>query len=242
MSEHGEGSGVSIKRLLEAGVHLGHSRRYWNPKTRDFVFTMRNQLHIIDLRKTIKHLDAACDAVRGMVSYDQEILFVGTKRNIAEIVESNARRAGMPFVNRRWLGGMLTNHRTIKLRVERLKAIEYEFEHRGTAHLSKKERLKLEAEHQRLENNVGGVKNMNGLPRALFVVDVANERIAVAEANKIRIPVFAVVDTNSDPSRIDYPIPGNDDSQRSVKLLVEALADACIAGAAEKPAGVVQAS
>ncbi|MCI5537366.1 MAG: 30S ribosomal protein S2 [Oscillospiraceae bacterium] len=221
---------VSMKQLLEAGVHFGHQTRRWNPKMAPYIFTERNGIYIIDLQKTVKKLEDAYMFVRELSANGGEILFVGTKKQAMDSVKEEAERCGMPFVNARWLGGMLTNFNTIKLRIKRLaqlKAMEAD----GTFDLlPKKEVAKLKLQIEKLEKFLGGITEMKKMPAAMFIVDPRKERIAVAEAHKLGIPIVAIVDTNCDPDEIDYVIPGNDDAIRAVKLIAGAMADAVIEG------------
>ncbi|MCR4780361.1 MAG: 30S ribosomal protein S2 [Ruminiclostridium sp.] len=220
---------VSMKQLLEAGVHFGHQTRRWNPKMAPYIFTERNGIYIIDLQKTVKKLDEAYNFVFNMASEGGEILFVGTKKQAADSIKEEAERAGAHFVNARWLGGMMTNFKTIQNRIKRLEQL-HTMETDGTFDLlPKKEVSKLSLEIEKLEKFLGGIKNMKKLPGALFVVDPRKEKIAVSEAKKLGIPVVAIVDTNCDPDEIDYVIPGNDDAIRAVKLIAGAMADAVIA-------------
>ncbi len=220
---------VSMKQLLEAGVHFGHQTRRWNPKMAPYIFTERNGIYIIDLQKTVKKLDEAYNFVFETASNGGEILFVGTKKQAADSIKEEAERAGAHFVNARWLGGMMTNFRTIQNRIKRLEQL-HAMETDGTFDLlPKKEVSQLTLEIEKLEKFLGGIKNMKKLPGALFVVDPRKEKIAVAEARKLGIPVVAIVDTNCDPDEIDYVIPGNDDAIRAVKLIAGAMADAVIA-------------
>jgi len=220
---------VSMKQLLEAGVHFGHQTRRWNPKMAPYIFTERNGIYIIDLQKTVKKLDEAYNFVFNTASEGGEILFVGTKKQAADSIKEEAERAGAHYVNARWLGGMMTNFKTIQNRIKRLEQL-HTMETDGTFDLlPKKEVSKLSLEIEKLEKFLGGIKNMKKLPGALFVVDPRKEKIAVAEAKKLGIPVVAIVDTNCDPDEIDYVIPGNDDAIRAVKLIAGAMADAVIA-------------
>ena len=221
---------ISMKQLLEAGVHFGHQTRRWNPKMARYIFTERNGIYIIDLQKTVRKVDEAYNFVRSMAEEGKALLFVGTKKQAQEAVKDEAVRAGQFFVNERWLGGMLTNFQTIQKRINRLKELEA-MEQDGTFEvLTKKEVMQLRHEMARLEKYLGGIKEMNKLPGALFVVDPRKERIAVAEARKLGIPIVAIVDTNCDPDEIDYVIPGNDDAIRAVKLLTAKIADAMLEG------------
>ncbi|MBS7176936.1 MAG: 30S ribosomal protein S2, partial [Clostridiales bacterium] len=217
---------VSMKQLLEAGVHFGHQTRRWNPKMAEYIFTERNGIYIIDLQKTVKKLEEAYSFVRDVVADGGEILFVGTKKQAGDSIKEEALRCGMHYVNARWLGGMMTNFKTIKRRIKRLEQLRTMQEDGTFDLLPKKEVIKLNLEIEKLEKFMGGIKNMNKLPAALFVVDPRKEKIAVAEAKNLGIPVVAIVDTNCDPDDIDYVIPGNDDAIRAVKLLAGAMADA----------------
>ena len=223
-------SSVSMKQLLEAGVHFGHQTRRWNPKMAKYIFTERNGIYIIDLQKTVKMLDAAYDFIREVSAEGGEILFVGTKKQAQEAIREEAERCGMHFVNARWLGGMLTNYKTIQKRIARLEQLNKMKEDGTFDLLPKKEVIKLELEIEKLEKFMGGIKNMGRLPKAMFIVDTRKEKIAVAEAKNLGIPVVAIVDTNCDPDEIDYVIPGNDDAIRAVKLIAGAMADAIIEG------------
>ena len=223
-------SSVSMKQLLEAGVHFGHQTRRWNPKMAKYIFTERNGIYIIDLQKTVKMLDTAYDFIRDVSAEGGEILFVGTKKQAQEAIKEEAERCGMHYVNARWLGGMLTNYRTIKTRIARLEQLNKMKEDGTFDLLPKKEVVKLKLEIEKLEKFMGGIKNMKKLPGALFVVDPRKEKIAVAEAKKLGIPVVAIVDTNCDPDDVDYVIPGNDDAIRAVKLIAGCMANAIIEG------------
>ena len=223
-------SSVSMKQLLEAGVHFGHQTRRWNPKMAKYIFTERNGIYIIDLQKTVKMLDAAYDFIKEVSAEGGEILFVGTKKQAQEAIREEAERCGMHFVNARWLGGMLTNYKTIQKRIARLEQLNKMKEDGTFDLLPKKEVIKLELEIEKLEKFMGGIKNMGRLPKAMFIVDTRKEKIAVAEAKNLGIPVVAIVDTNCDPDEIDYVIPGNDDAIRAVKLIAGAMADAIIEG------------
>ncbi|UMZ73393.1 30S ribosomal protein S2 [Natranaerofaba carboxydovora] len=221
---------VSMKQLLEAGVHFGHQTRRWNPKMDRYIFTERNGIYIVDLQKTVKLLEGAYEFVRDVSERGGKILFVGTKKQAQEAVEKQAERCGMFYVNQRWLGGMLTNFKTINQRIKRLFELE-KMEEDGTFDvLPKKEVQKLKLEHAKLQKFLGGIRDMVDLPEALFIVDPRKERIAVAEAKKLGIPIVAIVDTNCDPDEIDYVIPGNDDAIRAVKLICEKMADAVLEG------------
>ncbi len=219
---------VSMKQLLEAGVHFGHQTRRWNPKMAKFIFTERNGIYIIDLQKTVKKLDEAYMFVRDVAATGQDILFVGTKKQAGDSVKEEAERCGMHYVNARWLGGMMTNFKTIRRRIQRLEQLRKMQEDGTFDMLPKKEVIKLNLEIDKLEKFLGGIKNMKKLPGALFIVDPRKERIAVAEAKNLGIPIVAIVDTNCDPDEIDYVIPGNDDAIRAVKLIAGAMASAVI--------------
>ena len=221
---------ISMKQLLEAGVHFGHQTRRWNPKMARYIFTERNGIYIIDLQKTVKKLEEAYAVVREISEQGKDILFVGTKKQAQDSVKEEAEHCNMPYVNARWLGGMLTNFSTIQKRIARLKQLR-EMEADGTFDLlPKKEVVGLNLEIEKLEKYLGGIKDMKKIPGALFIVDPRKERIAIAEAKKLDIPIVAIVDTNCDPDEIDYVIPGNDDAIRAVKLIAGAMADAIIAG------------
>lgn len=223
---------VSMRDLLQAGAHFGHQTRFWNPKMDQYIFGARNKIHIINLEHTVPAFNDALNTVKRLAENKNQVMFVGTKRAAGKIVEEHARRCGMPFVSHRWLGGMLTNYKTIRSSIKRLRELE-EQERDGTfAKLTKKEALMRSRMKEKLERSIGGIKEMSGLPDVLFVVDVDHERIAVTEANKLGIPVIGIVDTNSDPDGVDYVIPGNDDAIRAIKLYVTAVADAVLAGKA----------
>ncbi|MGP4072220.1 30S ribosomal protein S2 [Piscibacillus sp. B03] len=219
---------ISMKQLLEAGVHFGHQTRRWNPKMKKYIFTERNGIYIIDLQKTVKKVDEAYNFIKQVAEDGGTVLFVGTKKQAQDTVKEEALRSGMYYVNQRWLGGTLTNFKTIQKRVNRLKDIE-RMEEDGTFDvLPKKEVVMILKEKERLEKFLGGVKDMDGLPDALFIVDPRKERIAVAEAHKLNIPIVAMVDTNCDPDEVDYVIPANDDAIRAVKLMTSKMADAIL--------------
>ena len=221
---------ISMKHLLEAGVHFGHQTRRWNPKMAPYIFTERNGIYIIDLQKTVRKMDDAYMFVRNLAMEGKNILFVGTKKQAQESIEQEAKRCNMFYVNHRWLGGMLTNFRTIRTRVDRLNEID-KMETNGQFDLlPKKEVIKLQHEREKLQANLGGIRTMKGLPGALFIVDPKKEHIAVMEARALHIPIVAIVDTNCDPDEIDYIIPGNDDAIRAVKLIAGKLADAVLEG------------
>ena len=221
---------ISMKQLLEAGVHFGHQTRRWNPKMAQYIFTERNGIYIIDLQKTVRKIDEAYMFVRDVAMEGKSILFVGTKKQAQESIESEAKRCGMYYVNNRWLGGTLTNFRTIQTRIKRLNDIDAMEKNGQFEMLPKKEVIKLCAEREKLLKNLGGIREMKKLPGALFIVDPRKERIAVAEARILGIPIVAIVDTNCDPDEIDYVIPGNDDAIRAVKLIAGKLADAVLEG------------
>lgn len=219
---------ISMKQLLEAGVHFGHQTRRWNPKMAEYIFVERNGIYIIDLQKTVRKIDDAYKGLSNIIKDGGEILFVGTKKQAQDSIKEEAERCGMYYVNERWLGGMLTNFKTMQSRINRLKALE-KMEEDGTfALLPKKETAKLMLEKEKLERNIGGIKNMKRVPDVLFVVDTRKEHIAILEAHKLGIPIIAIVDTNCDPDEVDYVIPGNDDAIRAVKLIAGRLADAVI--------------
>ena len=219
---------ISMKQLLEAGVHFGHQTRRWNPKMAPYIFAERNGIYIIDLQKTVKKIDEAYFAVADIIANGGEILFVGTKKQAQDSIKEEAERCGMFFVNQRWLGGMLTNFSTIKTRIARLKELEQMQEDGTFDVLSKKEVAGLLHEKEKLENNIGGIKEMTRIPDVMFIVDPRKERIAIQEAHILGIPVVAIVDTNCDPEEVDYVIPGNDDAIRAVKLIAGKIADAVI--------------
>ena len=221
---------ISMKKLLEAGVHFGHQTRRWNPKMAEYIFTERNGIYIIDLQKTSDKVDEAYNFIKEVVANGDEVLFVGTKKQAQESTKSEALRCGMHFVSQRWLGGMLTNYQTIRKRIDKLNALKAMEEDGTFALLTKKEVFKLKNEAEKLEKFLGGIKNMDKLPGVLFVVDPRKENIAVEEAKKLGIPVVAIVDTNCDPDVVDFVIPGNDDAIRAVKLLTATIADAVLEG------------
>ena len=221
---------ISMKQLLEAGVHFGHQTRRWNPKMGEYIYTERNGIYIINLQKTVKKIVEAYDFIKEVAESGESILFVGTKKQAQDSIKEEAERVGMYYVNARWLGGMLTNFKTIQKRIERLNQLK-KMEEDGTFDLlTKKEATKLKLEIEKLEKYLGGIKDMKKLPGALFVVDPRKEKIAVAEAHKLGIPVVAIVDTNCDPDEVDYVIPGNDDAIRAVKLIASTIANAIIEG------------
>lgn len=224
---------VSMRDLLKAGAHFGHQTRYWNPKMAPYIFGARNKIHIIDLELTVPALDKAVAIVRSMAEKRNKVLFVGTKRAAQKIVKEQAERAGQPYVNHRWLGGMLTNWKTIRQSIKRLRELEAKMSDGTLEKLTKKEALDLSRNLEKLERSIGGIKEMGGLPDALFVIDVDHENIAIQEANKLGIPVIGIVDTNSNPDGVDIVIPGNDDALRAIELYTQAIADACIEGATQ---------
>lgn len=229
---------ISMRDLLQAGVHFGHQTRYWNPKMAPFIFGARNKIHIVNLEETLPRLRDVIGEVRTMAAKKNKILFVGTKRAAAKIVREQASRVGMPYVDQRWLGGMLTNYKTIRQSIKRFRELEVQATDGTFDKLTKREALMRSREMEKLERSIGGIKDMGGLPDALFVVDVEHERIAVSEANKLGIPVIGIVDTNSDPDGIDYVVPGNDDAIRAIRLYVTALADAVNEGRAQNAGDV----
>ena len=231
-------SELSIRDMLAAGVHFGHRARYWNPKMAPYIFGVRNHVHIIHLDRTLVAMNEALAAVRAMAEQKQKILFVGTKRAAQRVIREQAVRVGMPYVDQRWLGGMLTNYKTIRQSIRRLKELEAQQERGVFDLLTKKEALQKQRMMDRLERGLGGIKDMGGLPDALFVVDVMYERIAVVEANKLGIPIIGVVDTNSDPEGVDWVIPGNDDAIRAIRLYVTAVADEILVGKRMADGGV----
>ena len=221
---------ISMKQLLEAGVHFGHQTRRWNPKMQEYIFTERNGIYIIDLQNTVKKIDEAYYFIRDLAMDGGTVLFVGTKKQAQESIEQEAKRCEMYYVNQRWLGGMLTNFKTIQSRINKLRKIEKMEADGDFELLPKKEVIKLKAEQEKLEKNLGGIKEMRKLPSAMFVVDPRKEHIAILEAKALGIPVVAIVDTNCDPDEADYPIPGNDDAIRAVKLIASKIADAVLEG------------
>jgi len=228
---------VSMRDMLQAGVHFGHQTRYWNPKMGQYIFGARNKIHIINLEHTVPTFNEALAVVQKMASQKKKVLFVGTKRAAQKTIKEQAERVNMPFVSHRWLGGMLTNYKTIRASIRRYRELEVQSTDGTFDKLTKKEALMRRRMMNKLELSIGGIKDMGGLPDAMFVIDVDHERIAVQEANKLGIPVIGVVDTNSDPVGIDYVVPGNDDAIRAIKLYVSAMADACAEGAAQASQG-----
>jgi small subunit ribosomal protein S2 len=221
---------VSMRDMLQAGVHFGHQTRYWNPKMGKYIFGARNNIHIVNLEHTVPAFNSALEIVKNLASNKNKILFVGTKRAASKVIKEEATRAGMPYVSHRWLGGMLTNYKTIRASIKRFRDLEAQSQDGTFDKITKKEALLRRRDMEKLERSIGGIKDMGGLPDALFVIDVDHERIAITEANKLGIPVIGIVDTNSNPDGVDYVIPGNDDAIRSVKLFVGAIADACLEG------------
>jgi small subunit ribosomal protein S2 len=223
-------SDISMRQMLEAGVHFGHQTRYWNPKMAPYIFGHRNNIHIINLEQTVPLFDKALDFVKSVAADNGTVLFVGTKRSARDAVRTEADRCGMPFVSHRWLGGMLTNYKTVRASIKRLKDLEAMSADGSFEKISKKEGLMLTRELEKLERSLGGIKNMRGIPDAMFIIDVGHEKIAISEAKKLGIPVIGVVDTNNSLDAVDYVIPGNDDAIRAIKLFVESAADAVDTG------------
>ena len=220
---------IQMKELLEAGVHFGHQTRRWNPKMKPFIFGKRNGIHIVDLQKTLHHFEDAADFIRDLAANGRNVLFVGTKRQAQDAIREEAERCGMFFMNHRWLGGTMTNFRTIRKSIQRFKEIEKTLSNEES-HLTKKERIRLERQRRKMDRAFGGIKDMEDLPDALFVIDTVHEHIAIKEANRLNIPVVAVVDTNSDPEEVDFPIPGNDDAIRAIRLFTSRIADNILEG------------
>jgi len=231
---------VSMREMLEAGVHFGHQTRYWNPKMAPYIFGHRNKIHIINLEQTVVKFQEAAKFVRNVAAKNGTVLFVGTKRAARELVAAEAQRAGMPYVDSRWLGGMLTNFKTVKASIKRLKDMEALAAEGGMERMSKKEALLFQREMDKLNKSIGGIKDMGGLPDAIFVIDVGYHKIAVAEAGSLGIPVVAVVDTNHSPDGVQHVIPGNDDSAKAIALYAKAMADAVIEGREQGVAGLVE--
>lgn len=225
---------VTMKQLLETGVHFGHQTKRWNPKMKPYIFGARKGIHIIDLQQTVKMFQIAHDFIVDEVAQGKTVLFVGTKRQAKDIIKEEAERCQMPYVIHRWLGGTLTNFQTIRKSIDRLKNLEAMFEDGSIERFPKKEIIKKQRELDKLNRNLGGIKNMEGLPGVVFIVDPKNEEIAVKECLKLEIPTVAIVDTNCDPDLIDYVIPGNDDAIRAIKLFVSSIADACLQGMAKR--------
>jgi len=231
---------TTMRQMLEAGVHFGHQTRYWNPKMGPYIFGKRNNIHIMNLEHSLPMFNDALNFVGKLASKKGRILFVGTKRAAQELIREDAERAGMPYVNRRWLGGMLTNYQTVRQSIKRLDSIQDMVESGKLEGLKKKEVLNLTREQEKLEKSIGGIRKMGGLPDALFIIDVDHERIAIQEANKLGIPVIAIVDSNSNPDGVDYIIPGNDDSMRAIKLYTTSMADAILEGRASVATGDIE--
>ena len=221
---------ITLEQMLQAGVHFGHQTKYWNPKMDQYIFGIRDKIHIINLESTVEMIKPALKFIEGVAAKNNKILFVGTKRNATDIIKSEAERCSMPYVNERWLGGMLTNYKTIRSSITRLENLLRQKEDGTFSKITKKEGLKIQRDIDRLQKSIGGITEMGGLPDALFIIDVNRESIAVSEASKMGIPIVGIVDSNSNPEGIDYVIPGNDDSIRSISLFSEAVADACILG------------
>ncbi len=231
---------VSMREMLQAGVHFGHQTRYWNPKMGEYIFGARNKIHIINLEQTVPAFNEALAFLQRLAVGKNKILFVGTKRAAGKIIKEQAERCSMPYVSHRWLGGMLTNYKTIRASIKRYRDLEAQSQDGTFDRLTKKEALMRRRDMEKLERSIGGIKDMGGLPDALFVIDVDHERIAIQEANKLGIPVVGIVDTNSNPDGVDYIIPGNDDAIRAIKLYTAAIADAVIAGKADSGAVVAK--
>ena len=230
---------ITIEKLLNAGIHFGHNTRRWNPKMEQFIFGTRNKIHIIDLRHTVELLPPALSFLKSVAQKNNKILFVATKRSASIILREEAERCGMPYVNEKWLGGMLTNYKTIRSSINRLENLLRQKEDGTFRKLTKKEGLKLQREIDKLQKSIGGVREMGGLPDALFVIDVKREAIAISEASKMGIPIVGIVDTNSSPEGIDYVIPGNDDAIRSIRLITKVISEACARGLASSSGGVL---
>ena len=232
---------VTMRQMLEAGVNFGHQTRFWNPRMAPYIFGQRNKIHIVNLEKTMVKYNEAMDFVRKLAANRGNIMFVSTKRQAREIIAEEAQRAGMPFVDERWLGGMLTNFKTVKQSIKRLKEVEAMMEDGSVERLSKREALTVRRELEKLQKSIGGIKEMGGLPDALFVIDVGYHKIAITEAQKLGIPVVAVVDTNHSPEGVDYIIPGNDDSSRAIRLYARGVADAVLQGRSQVLQEIVDA-
>lgn len=233
---------VTMRQMLEAGVHFGHQTRFWNPKMAQYIFGSRNKIHIINLEKTLPMFAGAQEYVRRLAANKGNVLFVGTKRQAREIIREEASRAGMPFVDHRWLGGMLTNYKTVKQSIKRLEDKRAQLEAGDQSGYNKKELLDLQREVEKLERSLGGIKDMKGLPDAIFVIDTGYQKGAVVEAKKLGIPVIGVIDTNNSPEGIDYVIPGNDDSSRAIRLYARGIADAVLEGRAQSLQEIVAAA
>ncbi|GAB1458366.1 30S ribosomal protein S2 [Thauera sp.] len=232
---------VTMRQMLEAGVHFGHQTRFWNPRMAPYIFGQRNKIHIVNLEKTMAKYNEAIEFVRKLAANRGNIMFVSTKRQAREIIAEEAQRAGMPYVDERWLGGMLTNFKTVKQSIKRLKEVEAMMEDGSIERLSKREALTVRRELEKLQKSIGGIKDMGGLPDALFVIDVGYHKIAITEAQKLGIPVVAVVDTNHSPEGVDYLIPGNDDSSRAIRLYARGVADAVLQGRSQVLQEIVDA-
>ena len=232
---------VTMRQMLEAGVHFGHQTRFWNPRMAPYIFGQRNKIHIVNLEKTMAKYNEAMEFVRKLAANRGNIMFVSTKRQAREIIAEEAQRAGMPYVDERWLGGMLTNFKTVKQSIKRLKEVEAMMEDGSIERLSKREALTVRRELEKLQKSIGGIKDMGGLPDALFVIDVGYHKIAITEAQKLGIPVVAVVDTNHSPEGVDYIIPGNDDSSRAIRLYARGVADAVLQGRSQVLQEIVDA-
>jgi small subunit ribosomal protein S2 len=232
---------VTMRQMLEAGVHFGHQTRFWNPRMAPYIFGQRNKIHIVNLEKTMVKYNEAIEFVRKLAANRGNIMFVSTKRQAREIIAEEAQRAGMPYVDERWLGGMLTNFKTVKQSIKRLKEVEAMMEDGSIERLSKRETLTVSRELDKLKKSIGGIKDMGGLPDALFVIDVGYHKIAITEAKKLGIPVVAVVDTNHSPDGVDYIIPGNDDSSRAIRLYARGVADAVLQGRSQVLQEIVDA-
>ncbi|MBL8463347.1 MAG: 30S ribosomal protein S2 [Thauera sp.] len=232
---------VTMRQMLEAGVHFGHQTRFWNPRMAPYIFGQRNKIHIVNLEKTMVKYNEAIEFVRKLAANRGNIMFVSTKRQAREIIAEEAQRAGMPYVDERWLGGMLTNFKTVKQSIKRLKEVEAMMEDGSIERLSKREALTVRRELEKLQKSIGGIKDMGGLPDALFVIDVGYHKIAITEAQKLGIPVVAVVDTNHSPEGVDYLIPGNDDSSRAIRLYARGVADAVLQGRSQVLQEIVDA-
>jgi small subunit ribosomal protein S2 len=232
---------VTMRQMLEAGVHFGHQTRFWNPRMAPYIFGQRNKIHIVNLEKTMVKYNEAIEFVRKLAANRGNIMFVSTKRQAREIIAEEAQRAGMPYVDERWLGGMLTNFKTVKQSIKRLKEVEAMMEDGSVERLSKREALTVRRELDKLQKSIGGIKDMGGLPDALFVIDVGYHKIAITEAQKLGIPVVAVVDTNHSPDGVDYLIPGNDDSSRAIRLYARGVADAVLQGRSQVLQEIVDA-
>ncbi len=232
---------VTMRQMLEAGVHFGHQTRFWNPRMAPYIFGQRNKIHIVNLEKTMVKYNEAMDFVRKLSANRGNVLFVSTKRQAREIIAEEASRAGMPYVDERWLGGMLTNFKTVKQSIKRLKELEAMVEDGSIERLSKREALTVSRELEKLQKSIGGIKDMGGLPDAMFIVDVGYHKIAITEAQKLGIPVVAVVDTNHSPEGVNYVIPGNDDSSRAIRLYARGVADAVLQGRSQVLQEIVEA-